>query len=146
MDYVANIPEIQKGLVTADYLARAIRDPVTNDIVDFTDINGARISQYHDLVFASVYGATACTADASASNCTNFFDWTQDMRTGFVLDKRDWSWAQGDGVNAQVLAAQFGVGAEVTIGNLEKAALEGSAIGNGFYSNAGEDLFYSIIA
>ncbi|WP_137136544.1 hypothetical protein [Rhizobium sp. FKY42] len=186
LDYVGFIPQIQLGLVNADFEARTIRDPVTNEIIDFGDLSGQTISDYHDEVFANVYDTTTAqqawtayhivraldsevwvglntlyaystavylpmvtgvvSADSSVSNYMNFFEWTQDMRTGFVLDKRDWSWTQGDGVNAQVLAAQLGGGASLTLGNMEKASLEGSAVGNGFYSNGGEDLFYSIIA
>lgn len=150
LDYVAHIPEIQYGLVMADFEARAVKDPTTGEIIDLDDINGDDISQYHDAVFENVYGTAAAqqawTAyhivralnsevwvglddivdyvtdvylpmvkgvifeDSTSSTYANFYEWTQDMRTGFVLDKRDWSWTAGDGVNNQALRARVGLG------------------------------------
>ena len=58
------------------------------------------------LLFFQMIGKQLGSATAPAY--ANAFEWVQDMRSFYVLDKRDWSWTKGDGVRDASLAEFFG--------------------------------------
>ncbi len=58
------------------------------------------------LLFFQMIGMQLGSATAPAY--ANAFEWVQDMRSFYVLDKREWSWTKGDGVRDASLAEYFG--------------------------------------
>lgn len=118
---------------------------IVRSIGDYDVWNSEAPEAYASIYFQLVLKQNNPLAE-SQSTYVNAYDWSQDMRTGLVIDWRDYSVKFGDRVAAES-AATYAVlkGGTFAIERLIKISSDGASEGNAFWSTAVENVLMDAV-